>query len=101
MSDTVKEPVIKAYIYLGQRNKFKSGYVFTLEELAEHTGVSLKGHQREYILLNNILRSLEIHGLVTTRTVQEGRTFRQKITGFSYHITKTGDNFGYSEGDNF
>lgn len=74
--DTVKEPVIKAYIYLGQRNKYKSGYIFTLEELAEHIGVSLKGHQREYIQLNNVLRALEINGLVKTRTIQEGKTYR-------------------------
>ena len=93
LNDTVQEPVIKAYIYLGQRNKYKSGYIFTLEELAEHIGIKLKGHQREYIQLNNILRALELCGLLETRTIQEGRTFRQKITNFSYNIKNTGDNF--------
>lgn len=34
--DTVKEPVIKTYIYLGQRNNYKpKQYVFTLKEINE------------------------------------------------------------------
>ena len=91
--DTVQEPVIKAYIYLGQRNKFKPGYVFTLEELAEHIGISLRGHQREYTRLNNILRALAINGLVQYRTIPSGSTYRQQITDFSYHIKDERNNF--------
>ena len=93
LNDTVKESVYKAYIYLGQRNKFKPGYIFTLQELAEHTGIKIKGHSREYTELRNILRCLEIHGLVKTQMIQQGTTYRMKIIDFSYHIKDQVDNF--------
>nr|DAG20599.1 MAG TPA: hypothetical protein [Caudoviricetes sp.] len=33
LNDTIKEQVIKVYIYLGQRWKFKKDYVFTVKEV--------------------------------------------------------------------
>lgn len=81
--DVVTESVVKAFIYLGQRWKYKPGYVFTLEEVADHIGIKIRGHQREYITLNNILEALEDHGFIETRIVQEGRTFRRKLVNFT------------------
>lgn len=62
LQDTVKEPVIKTFIYLGQRNNYKPGqYVFTLKEICEHLGLSYK-HQCSTI--NNYLIILAKCGLI-------------------------------------
>jgi hypothetical protein len=44
------------YIYLGQRWKYKPGYVFTQEEVAEHIGIKLDG--------NAVARRMIKHGLI-------------------------------------
>ena len=39
--DTIKEPVLKTYIYLGQRNSYKPReYIFTIKEIADHLGIN-------------------------------------------------------------
>jgi biotin operon repressor len=39
--DVVKQPVLKTYIYLGQRFSYKPhDYVFTVREIAEHIGMN-------------------------------------------------------------
>ena len=37
--DVLKQPVIKTYIYLGQRYSYKQGYTFTIKEICEHLGI--------------------------------------------------------------
>lgn len=48
MQDTLREPVIKTYIYLGQKWKQKHGYEFSYEEIAQHIGIKLAGNARGY-----------------------------------------------------
>lgn len=56
---TAKDTVIKAYIYLGQRWKYKgSEYEFTLEELGEHIGRKINNNNSVYDELNDILKCL-------------------------------------------
>ena len=62
--DTLKEPVIKTYIYLGQKWKQKPNYEFTYEEIAKHIGVKLAGNARGYTMIDNILTNLSNNGLI-------------------------------------
>ena len=84
LKDTLKEQVIKVYIYLGQRFKYKPGYVFTLEEVAEHVGIKLDGNQRNYNIINNALVCLRNNGLVEYAEFYEGRYPKKRLTGFSF-----------------
>ena len=59
LNDTIKEQVIKVYIYLGQRWKFKKDYVFTVKEVGQHIGVKVDNDSR----INNALLCLESIGL--------------------------------------
>ena len=85
LNDTVKEQVIKAYIYLGQRFKYKPGYVFTAVELAEHIGLKLNNNSRSYVAINNILESLQINGLIDYVEFYEGNKPKKRLTGFSFY----------------
>lgn len=62
--DTLTPFVIKIYIYLGQRWKFKKNYDFTYAELAEHVGIKLVGNARGYEQITNVLLVLEKLGLI-------------------------------------
>ena len=64
IADTIKEAVIKVYIYLGQRWKFKPGYVFTQEEIATHLGLKLAGNPRARKSIHNALDLLAAVGLI-------------------------------------
>lgn len=64
LCDTLTPMVIKIYIYLGQRWKYKKGYEFTYGELAEHVGMKLIGNARGYVQINNVLLVLEKLGLI-------------------------------------
>ena len=64
MQDTLKEPVIKTYIYLGQKWKQKQGYEFSYEEIAQHIGIKLTGNSRGYQYIQNILTALSNNGLI-------------------------------------
>lgn len=66
LQDTVKEPVIKTFIYLGQRNNYKPGqYVFTLKEICEHLGL---GYERNYKAIKNYLVALSKFELIEYST---------------------------------
>jgi len=56
--DNLREHVIKIYIYLGQRFKYKKNYVFTVDEIATHIGIELNNNSRNYTLINNALLCL-------------------------------------------
>ena len=60
--DTVKEEVLKVYIYLGVRDGFKHNeYVFTNKEICEHLGLN---YQNNSAMITNILDVLMKFGLI-------------------------------------
>lgn len=60
LNDSLSKRVIKTYIYLGQRWKYKQdGYYFTLKEIGQHIGVSVENNERAYDMINNILTCLK------------------------------------------
>lgn len=63
--DTLREPVVKTYIYLGQKWKQKPNYEFTFEEIGKHIGIKLAGNARGYTMIDNILTNLSNNGLIT------------------------------------
>lgn len=64
LNDTIKEQVIKVYIYLGQRAKYKSDYSFTIKEIGQHIGIKVDNDARAYAIVNNALLCLEKLGLI-------------------------------------
>lgn len=84
--DTVKEPVIKTYIYLGQRNNYKPNqYVFTIKELCEHLGVSYTNSSSS---IRNYLIALEKFELIKTAEFYENETPKIRLVGFSTDTPK-------------
>jgi hypothetical protein len=82
--DTATENVVKTYIYLFQRFKWKgSGYVFTIEELGEHLGYKVQGRTRYYEMFNNILTCLENNGLITYENFFDGKSPRKRLLNVS------------------
>lgn len=78
--DTTKESVIKTYIYLFQRYKWKkSEYVFTIEELGQHLGVSVQGKARNYLMFKNILTALSNNGLIEYESFFDGKSPRKRL----------------------
>ena len=64
LNDVLKEQVIKVYVYLGQRWKYKEGYVFTYNELVRHTGGSGANDARQNRVVANALACLQKLGLI-------------------------------------
>jgi biotin operon repressor len=65
ITNCLQEHVVKTYIYLGQRWKYKgSEYLFTIKEIAEHLGIKLDNHSRNYRQINDVLLCLNKMGLV-------------------------------------
>ena len=81
--DTIKECAIKVYIYLGQRWKYKNGYVFTQEEVAEHIGIKLAGNARGRQLVRNALDVLQNNGLIKFELFFDGKSPRHRLTNWS------------------
>lgn len=84
LNDTAKEKVIKVYIYLFQRFKWKGpGYVFTIEELGQHIGMSVTGRERVYTYFKNVLTSLENNGLIEYEDFYDGKSHRKRLLNVS------------------
>lgn len=83
IQDTLKTPVIKTYIYLGQRWKYKQGYLFTKKELAEHTGIKLSNNSEPYAKINNYLDVLKNNGLIDFEPVTIQDIHYLKLTKWS------------------
>lgn len=84
--DTVKEPVIKTYIYLGQRNNYKPNqYVFTLKEICEHLGLY---YQKNSEIIKNYLFILEQLELIKIVKFYEGKTPKMRLINFSTELPK-------------
>lgn len=85
IQDTVKEAVYKVYIYLGQRWKYKPGYLFTQEEIAQHLGLSLAGNETVRRQIRNSLIALQNNGLIDFEQLYEGKIPKYKLTNWSFH----------------
>lgn len=81
--DTITESVIKVYIYLGQRYKYKQNYVFTQEEIGQHLGVSLDGNLVARNKIKNALISLQNNGLIEYETFFDGKSPRHRLLNWS------------------
>ena len=84
LNDTLKEQVVKVYIYLGQRHKYKHNYVFTIEEIATHIGITLSNNKRNYDIINNCLICLKNNALIDFVEFYEEDKPRKRLTGFSF-----------------
>lgn len=82
--DTLKEPVIKTYIYLGQRFNYKPhDYVFTEREIAEHIGVDYNNNSKK---IAHYLIALENLGLIKVAEFYENNTPLKRLINFSTQI---------------
>lgn len=82
---TSKDTVIKTYIYLGQRWKYKgSEYEFTLEELGDHIGRKINNHSCVYEELNDILKCLQNNGLISYCEYYNGKSKKKRLLNFGY-----------------
>lgn len=90
LNDTVKEPVWKTYLYLGQRWKWKGNeFVFTLEDLADHLGKKINNNSSVYRELNNYLSILEDVGLIKIASfLEEGKIPRKRLIFFNFKKPK-------------
>lgn len=80
--DVVKEPVIKTYIYLGQKNNYKPNqYIFTIKEICEHLGISYVNNSSS---VRNYLIALEKFGLIKIVEFYENETPKMRLVKFSY-----------------
>lgn len=90
MVDTATENVIKTYIYLYQRFKWKGeNYVFTLEEIGKHLGYDITNRPRYYEMFRNIMSCLENNGLVQYENFYDGKTPRKRLKNVSLKVLKT------------
>ena len=79
--DTIKEPVLKTYIYLGQRYSYKPhDYVFTIQEIAEHIGMN---YNKQSKVVSNYVDILERLDLIKVAHYYEGKTPRMKLINFN------------------
>lgn len=90
LNNTVKEPVWKAYIYLGQRWNWKhQDFIFDLEDLGKHIGKKINNHSKIYMELNDILQCLENNGLIKVIEFYDGKYRKKRLVEFNYHHNKT------------
>ena len=82
--DTIKEPVLKTYIYLGQRNSYKpKEYIFTIKEIADHLGIN---YQRNCTSIKNYLELLVGCGLITIQIVYQDKKPYMKLIDFNTSV---------------
>ena len=84
--DNLRPHVFKTFIYLVQRNKFKENYEFTIQELAEHTGLSTTHRQSTNATLKNALLVLNKLNLVYCKEIV--RINREGIPVHYYQIAE-------------
>lgn len=95
LQNTVKQPVIKTYIYLGQRFNFKQtqnpkeSYIFTLKEICEHLGLN---YERNYKTIKDYLVCLEKNELIQYQCFRDNKVPKMKLisvkTDCPQHIEK-------------
>lgn len=99
LNNTLQEQVIKVYIYLGQKHKYKEHYEFTIKELATHIGIKLDNHSRAYQLLNDILTVLSSLGLVKFITKRTGTEEIKILTHFDTYINEVKSASSYNNSE--
>lgn len=78
---SIKEEVLKVYIYLGQRYNYKPGdYIFTIKEICEHLGL---GYERNHKAISSHIDLLQNLGLITIAHFYEGNKPMMRLKGFS------------------
>ena len=86
IQNTIKEDVIKIYIYLGQRYKFAASqgtkYSFSIKEIVEHLGLSLNDKNRNFV--KDGLDALMNNELIKFVSYREGKAPRLRLVDFSY-----------------
>lgn len=94
LNDTLKEQVIKIYIYLSQRWKYKgTEFYFTKEDIANHIGLDVN-NRRTYTIIENVLQCLSLLGLLTYESVYQinpttGKSVpRMHLTSHSFQVKK-------------
>lgn len=89
LQDNCREHIIKIYIYLVQKYKYKQSlntnekYIFTLNEIAEHIGIYIKNNQRAYDIINHALELLYNSGLIDYETVYVNKIPKKKLLNVS------------------
>lgn len=93
LNDTIKDQVIKVYVYLGQRWKYKQEeheYIFTMKEVGQHIGIKVEGSSRNYQIVANALDCLRKLGLIDfveyTEVVNGKPVPRKKLVNFTFDI---------------
>lgn len=81
--DSMKPHLLKMYIYLGQRYKYKDGYVFTQEEIAKHLGIKLAGNADARSKIKNGLLLLRNCGLVMFAQFYDGKVPKYRLISWS------------------
>ena len=85
--NTVKPLVLKTYIYLGQRYKYKPGYEFTIKEIAEHLGIN---YQWNHGAIRSALIVLEDLGLISIKETKKTNVSSAiQLNDFSYEIKQS------------
>lgn len=86
IQNTIKEDVIKIYIYLGQRYKFAASqgtkYSFSIKEIVEHLGLSLNDKNRNFV--KDGLDALMNNELIKFVSYREGKVPKLRLVDFSY-----------------
>lgn len=81
----LKDQVVKVYIYLGQRYKYKQDYEFTIKEIAEHIGMPLNNNSRSYEIINTCLETLSDLGFIQYEEFYKNRLPMKRLTEFNLH----------------
>ena len=93
LQDNCREHIIKIYIYLVQKYKYKEdqnkrlkqqeNYIFTLNEIAEHIGIYIKNNQRAYDIINHALELLYNSKLIDYETIYINKVPKKKLLNVS------------------
>lgn len=86
IQNTIKEDVIKIYIYLGQRYQYAATenkkYSFSIREIIEHLGLSVNDKNRSFV--KDGLDALMNNGLIKFVNYREGKVPRMRLVDFTY-----------------
>lgn len=86
IQNTIKEDVIKIYIYLGQRYQYAATenkkYSFSIKEIIEHLGLSVNDKNRNFV--KDGLDALMNNGLIKFVNYREGKIPRMRLVDFTY-----------------
>lgn len=92
LNSNCREHVYKIYIYLMQKYQMalEQGYQyeFSLEEIGQHIGISVKNHVNQYAAINYALQLLYNSGLISYVSFFDGQTQKKKLTSCSIFYTR-------------